>query len=186
MGGVWERVIRSVRKVINAILKKQTMDDEGIMTLMCEVEAIINARPLTKVSDDPRDVNALTPNHLLLIKSNESFPPGVFKRNDQYSERRWRQVQYMAEVFWRRWIKEYLPILQLRQKWHEVKRNIEEGDIVLVVEQNIPRGDWPLGRVIEVNRGRDGLVRSVRVKTVKNILARPINKLCLLEAATTE
>lgn len=186
MGGVWERVIRSVRKVINALLKKQTMDDEGIMTLMCEVEAIINARPLTKVSDDPRDVNALTPNHLLLIKSNESFPPGVFKRNDQYSERRWRQVQYMAEVFWRRWIKEYLPILQLRQKWHEVKRNIEEGDIVLVVEQNIPRGDWPLGRVIEVNRGRDGLVRSVRVKTVKNILARPINKLCLLEAANTE
>ena len=186
MGGVWERIIRSVKKVINALLKKQTMDDEGIMTLMCEVEAILNARPLTKVSDDPRDMNALTPNHLLLLKSNESFPPGVFKRNDQYSQRRWRQIQYMAEMFWKRWVKEYLPILQSRQKWHEVTRNIAEGDIVLVVEQNIPRGDWPLGRIIEVNRGRDGLVRSARVKTMKSILVRPVNKLCLLETANTE
>ena len=158
MGGVWERVIRSVRKVINALLKKQTMDDEGIITLMCEVEAMINARPLTKVSDDPRDINAPTPNHLLLLKSNESFPPGIFKRNDQYNQRRWRQIQYMPEMFWRRWVKEYLPILQSRQKWHEVRRNVAEGDIVLVVEQNIPRGDWPLGRIIEVNHGRDGLV----------------------------
>ena len=186
MGGVWERIIRLVRKVINALLKKQIMDDEGIVTLMCEVEAIINARPLTKVSDDPRDMNALTPNHLLLFKSNESFPPGVFKRNDQYSQRRWRQIQYLAGLFWKRWVKEYLPILQSRQKWNTVKRNVAEGDIVLVVEQNIPRGDWPLGRIIEVNRGRDGLVRSARVKTMKSMLVRPVDKLCLLETANTE
>ena len=186
MGGVWERIIRLVRKVINALLKKQTLDDEGIMTLMYEVEAIIYARPLTKVSDDPRDMNMLTPNHLLLFKSNQRFPPGVFKRNDKYSQRRWRQIQYLAEMFWKRWVKEYLPNLQSRQKWNTVKRNIAEGDIVLVVEQNIPRGDWPLGRIIEVNRGRDGLVRSARVKTMKSMLVRPVDNLCLLEAANTE
>jgi len=183
MGGVWERVIRSVRKVIGALVKKQMMDDEGLATLMCEVEAIINARPLTKVSDDPRDMNALTPNHLLIMKANQSFPPGVFNKSDQYSQRRWRQVQYMAELFWKRWVKEYLPILQVRQKWNKEKRNIAEGDIVLVVEQNIPRGEWPLGRVIGVHCGRDGLVRSARVKTMRSTLTRPINKLCFLEAA---
>ena len=118
MGGVWERVIRSVGKVIGALLKKQIMNDEGIATLMCEVEAILNARPLTKVSDDPRDMNALTPNHLLIMKANQSFPPGVFSKSDQYSQRRWRQVQYMADLFWKRWVKEYLPIFQLRQKWN--------------------------------------------------------------------
>ena len=186
MGGAWKRVIRSVRKIINALLKKQAMDDEGIMTLICQVEAMLNARPLTKVSDDPLDMNAPVPNHLLLLKSNESFPPGVFKRNDQYSQRRWRQIQYMAEMFWKRWVKEYLPILQSRQKWHAVKRNVAEGDIVLVVKQNIPRGDWPLGRIIEVNHGRDGLVQSARVKTTKSMLMRPVNKLCLLEAANME
>ena len=154
------------------------MDDEGLATLMCEVEAIINARLLTKVSDDPRDMNALTPKHLLIMKANQSFPPGVFNKSDQYS-----QVQYMAELFWKRWVKEYLPILQVRQKWNKEKRNIAEGDIVLVVEQNIPRGEWPLGRVIGVHCGRDGLVRSARVKTMRSTLTRPINKLCFLEAA---
>ena len=83
IGGVWERVIRSVRKVIGALLKKQIMNDEGIATLMCEVEAIINARPLTKVLDDPRDMNALSPSHLLIMKANQSFPPGVFSKSDQ-------------------------------------------------------------------------------------------------------
>ena len=66
-GGVWERCIRTVRKVMKALLKQQVLDDESLHTLMCEVESIVNGRPITKVSDDPRDLNALTPNHLLLL-----------------------------------------------------------------------------------------------------------------------
>ena len=65
--GVWERCIRTVRKVLNAVLKEQALDDEGLSTLMCEVEAIVNSRPITKSSDDPSDCEALTPNHLLLL-----------------------------------------------------------------------------------------------------------------------
>ena len=52
-GGVWERCIRTVRKVMKALLNEQTLDDEGLNTLMCEVESIVNGRPITKVSDDP-------------------------------------------------------------------------------------------------------------------------------------
>ena len=116
MGGVWERVIRSVKRVLNALLRSQTMDDEGLQTLMCEVEAILNGRPLTKVSDDPYDLNALTPNHLLLLRSTASFPPGIFSSADNYSRRRWKQVQYMTDIFWKRCTREYLPSLQVRQK----------------------------------------------------------------------
>ena len=186
MGGVWERVVRSMRKVIGDLLKKQimgNMGNKGQVILMCEVEAIINARPLTKVSNDPRDMNALTPNHLLIIKSIQGFPPGVFNKSDQYSQRRWRQVQYMAEIFWRRWVKKYLPILQSRQKRNKIKRNIAVGDIVLVIEQNVPIGDWPLGRIIAVNCGRDGLARFAKDVTMRSTLVRPVSKLCLLEAA---
>ena len=183
MGGVWERAIRSVRRVLNAILRNQTIDDEGLLTLMCEVEAILNARPLTKVSDDPQDLNAITPNHLLLLRSGRSFPPGIFNGKDPYSRRRWKQVQYMADVFWKRWTKEYLPTLQIRQKWHSIERNLEENDLVLAVEPMQHRNQWPLARVVEVYPGRDGLVRSAKVKMMNSEYRRPVTKLCLLEAA---
>ena len=88
MGGVWERMIRSIRKVMNALMKEQILDDESLNTLMCEIESILNSRPLTKVSDDQRDASALTPNHLLLLKSNHCYPPGLFSNKDGYSRRR--------------------------------------------------------------------------------------------------
>ena len=149
-GGVWERCIRTIRKVMSALLKQQVLDDEGLATLMCEVESIVNGRPLTKVSDDPRDLEALTPNHLLLLRSGTTLPPGIFSKEDVYSRRRWRQVQYLSDVFWRRWLKEYLPRLQERQKWTRSAANFEVGDVVLVVDENSPRNSWPLGRIQEV------------------------------------
>ena len=176
-GGVWERCIRTVRKVMKALCKEQTLDDEGLLTLMCEVEAIVNGRPITKVSDDPRDPEALTPNHFLLLRSGPTVPPGVFVKGDMYSRRRWRQVQYLADVFWRRWLREYLPALQERQKWRSGRRNLMQNDVVLVVDESVPRSSWPLGRIIEVYPNkRDGFVRS-------SVLVRPVDKLVLLEAS---
>ena len=98
MGGIWERM-RSVRKVLNAVLKDQSPKDEGLSTLMCEVEAILNSRPLTKVSDDPSDLQALSPNHLLLLRAGPECPPGIFAKNDQYCNKRLRQVQYLSDMF---------------------------------------------------------------------------------------
>lgn len=183
-GGVWERCIRTVRKVMKALMKEQVLDDEGLNTLLCEVEAIINGRPITKLSDDPRDLEPLTPNHLLLLRSGPTVPPGNFTSHDNYYNRRWRQVQYLADIFWRRWVREYLPSLQQRQKWHKQRRNFAVDDIVLVFDDNKPRNSWPLGRILEVytNR-RDGLVRSVKLKTSTSELVRPIDKIVLLEAA---
>ncbi|KAK3737962.1 hypothetical protein QZH41_000763 [Actinostola sp. cb2023] len=94
-------------------------DNGGLNTLMCEVESIVNGRPITKVSDDPKDLDALTPNHLLLLRAGTATPPGVFSKDDNYTRRRWRQVQYLSNLFWLRWTKEYLPSLQQRQKWNK-------------------------------------------------------------------
>lgn len=183
-GGVWERYIRTVRKLMRSLMKEQTLDDEGLATLMCEVESIVNRRPISKVSDDPKDMEALTPNHLLLLRSGPTLPPGVFRKEDTYSRRRWRQAQYLADVFWRRWVREYLPALQQRQKWINRQRNFAEGDIVLVVDDSAPRNSWPLGRILETQgNSRDGCVRRVKVKTRASVLVRPIDKIVLLEAA---
>ena len=161
-GGVWEHCIRTVRKVMKAFLNEQPLDEEGITTLMCEVEAIIKWLPLTKVSDDPRDPEALTLNHLLLLRSGPAHPPGIFSNEDCYSRRRWRHVQYLADVFWRRWMQEYLPSLQQRQKWSHISRNFAVGNVVLMLDENAPRSSWPLGCILEVLPNKsDGLVRSV-------------------------
>ena len=74
MGGVWERQIRTIRDTLCGLFKLQTFDDEALMTLMCLVESILNSRPITKLSDDPRDPTPLTPNHLLL-RSGPALPP---------------------------------------------------------------------------------------------------------------
>lgn len=106
-GGVWERVIRMIKKILSSILHQQTLDDEGFHTVLCEIEAILNDRPITKLSDDPNDLEPLTPNHLLQMKGKPVLPPGLFDQSELYSKRRWKQVQYMCNLFWRRWTSEY-------------------------------------------------------------------------------
>jgi len=102
-------------------------------------------------------------------------------KEDIYSRRRWRQVQYLADLFWRRWTREYLPTLQLRQKWIRPVRNLEVDDVVILVDDNSPRNLWQLGRVTETFPSADGLVRTVKVTTRSTSLMRPVHKLCLLE-----
>ncbi|VDI11855.1 Hypothetical predicted protein [Mytilus galloprovincialis] len=180
-GGVWERLIRSVRKVFYSVMHEQNirLTDEGLMTLFCEVESILNGRPITEASDSITDLNVLTPNHLILQRPGESFPPGVFSKTDSYVRRRWRQIQYLADLFWTRWRKEYLPLLQRRTKWTKPTRNMQVGDIVLISD-NAPRNSWNMARVIELIKDKDNVVRIVKVKTANSVLMRPIAKLCLL------
>ncbi|KAK7877121.1 hypothetical protein WMY93_032173 [Mugilogobius chulae] len=182
-GSAWERLVRSVRKVLNSILKTQNLDEEGLVTVFCEAEAIVNSRPITKASTDPNDLEALTPNHLLLLKSQPSLPPGLFEKADVYARRRWKQVQYMSDLFWKRWLKEYLPSLQERQKWNRVRRNFIPGDIVMLVDDMAPRNSWITARVLDTVSDKNGLVRTVRIKTKTSILDRPITKVCLLQEA---
>ena len=181
-GGVWERQIRTIRQVFTALLKEQCLTEEALSTLMCEVESIINGRPLTTVSDDANDLSPLTPNHLLLLKCGPTLPPGIFEPTDNYARRKWRQVQYLSDVFWKRWRKEYLVLLQQRQKWTKCRENFKIGDLVLLVDGNSPRNHWKLGRVMEAYPDRHGFVRSVKLKTSTSILDRPISKLCMLRS----
>lgn len=196
-GGAVEREVRSIRKVLNGLMNEQPLrlDDEQLSTLFCEVEAILNCKPLTEISQDPDDLNALTPNHLLLLHSGVTFPPGLFSINDTFTRRRWRQVQYLADQFWNRYRKEYLPLLQMRQKWFYPNYNYKVGDLVLLTDQMLPRNQWSLGRITEVYPDKYGYVRVVKLKVAKyrgkktetdslNIteLERPANKLILVKS----
>ena len=178
MGGAWERMIRSIRKILKGILGAQTLNDEGLLTFITEVESIINSRPLVPVSFSDTSQDPLTPNHLLLLRGNPNLPPGLFFKEDCYTRRRWAQIQFLANQFWKRWMDEFVPNLLHRQKWFEVKKNLQVNDVVLLVEDMTQRSKWVMGRVLETYPDKRGLVRTVLVKTQTNVVKRPIAKLC--------
>ena len=142
MGGVWERQIRSVRRILFTIMTEQVPTSEMLTTLLVVAEGIINNRPLTPASDDPNDLEPLTPNHLLIHRP-ASAPPGLFNEDDLHSRRKWHQVQYLADVFWKRWTQEYLLTLRQWTKWHQPPRNVQENDLVLIIDKQRPRNSWP-------------------------------------------
>ena len=183
MGGVWERQIRTVKDVLTSLIKSspRELNDEMLRTLLTEAEAIVNSRPLTLENLHDPESSPLSPSQLLTMKSKlVSPPPGVFQKEDLYCRKRWRVVQQLANEFWSRWRKEYLQSLQPRQKWTEERRNLQVGDVVLLKEEGAGRCHWPMARVCEVHKSKDGHVRSVSLKVRDSILKRPVNKTVLL------
>ena len=182
-GGATERLIRSIREVLTATAGCQMLNDEQLTTLCAEAERVVNSRPLMRASGDVTDDAVITPQDLLLPGSGSTCaPPGVFEPADCYVRRWWRQAQYLADVFWRRWVREYLPTLHERQRWHREQRSLRVGDLVIMKDLDTSRGHWPLGRVTAVHPSQDGLVRSVDLKCRDKVFRRPVTQLCFLEA----
>lgn len=192
MGGVWERMIGVTRRILDSMLlrtKHTHLTHDVLCTLMAEVCAIINARPLVPVSSDPSSPMLLTPAMLLTQKPGVSPPHGSFDEKDLF-KCQWRQVQALANEFWRRWRAEYLHTLQPRRKWHTACRNLEVGDIVLLKQSDSPRNEWPMGLVTSTSPSGDGRVRKVEVRTtsqdkVKTFL-RPVTEVVLLLAKESQ
>ncbi|XP_066934407.1 uncharacterized protein [Clytia hemisphaerica] len=191
MGGVWERHIRSIRRILAALLKSQgpSLNTETLTTLLVEVESIINSRPLTvDTVSDPTEPMALSPMNLLTMKSKVVLPPpGEFDESDLYSRKRWRRIQFLANEFWERWRKEYLFQLQHRTKWRTKEMNFRSGDIVLLKDNTLTntRNDWLMGTIEKVYPDDTGTVRSVDCRIGKNVYRRPITKLVLLIECST-
>ena len=184
MGGVWERLVGSVKRALAIVLGNEVTTDEVLSTVFCEVEGMINSRPLTHVTEDARDLTALTPNHFLLGRGGRCLPPGVFDRHDLHPRKRWKYSQALTDHIWRRWKREYLHTLIHRRKWHTDRRDLAVGDMVLLAETDSPRGHWPLARVTQVLPGPDGRTRTVQIKTATGgTYTRPVTKVALLEAA---
>ena len=128
-------MICSICRIVCALLQQQTLAGDVLPRLLVKVEKILNSCPLVTINIDPSADEVLTPNHLLVLRSENNLPPGIFDKKDNYVRRRWRQAQYLTNQFWKRWSKEYIPTIALRQKWPDVERNPKIGDIVLVIKK---------------------------------------------------
>lgn len=176
-GGCWERLIRTVKTALASVLVEKIPPEETLQTFLVEVENILNNRPLTFVSTDPHDVTALTPNMLLKGRDEVTETCGKFTSRDEYLRKQWRITQHWTNTFWERWVKEYIPNLLPRRKWTNNFKNVNIGDVIKLHEPNLVRGEWPLGRIIQVYPGDDGVVRVVDVKTKNGVLKRPVSKI---------
>ncbi|XP_048877738.1 uncharacterized protein LOC125747060 [Brienomyrus brachyistius] len=179
-GGAWEREVRSVKVALRSALGSQTVTEEVLATVLIEVEAILNAKPLGYTSSSILDPDPITPNHLLMGRPDGSLPQVVYPAAELLSRRRWRHSQVLADRFWTAFIKDYLPTLQYRQKWHSLVPTLAVGSVVMVVDHQLPRGDWPIGQVTKVFPGSDGQVRTVEVKIKDRVYTRPVVKLIVL------
>nr|XP_027224294.1 uncharacterized protein LOC113816404 [Penaeus vannamei] len=189
MGGVWERLIRICRKILESMLAEtpyKTLTHEVLSTFMAEVCAIVNNRPIVNVSTDPENLFILSPATILTQKV------GIDHVEDSVGEidtkdllkTEWKRVSALSEIFWNRWKKEYLHTLQERRKWCCAKPSLTEGDVVLLKDRSVCRTQWPYGIVVRAIQSEDGKVRKVELKVMRDgkpvVYTRPISELILL------
>ncbi|GBP78880.1 hypothetical protein EVAR_61529_1 [Eumeta japonica] len=180
MGGAWERLIRSVKNSLNTVLLTKNPTEEVLNTLLAEVEYTVNNRPLTYVTTDPEAPESLTPNHFLLGGSAAAPAPGTFNESDLNSRAQWRVSQQLADMFWSRWLREYLPELQHRREPHGRGEALKIGDVVLIADNTLPRNTWPRGVITAVYPGTDGVTRVADVQTKNGVLRRPTKKIVVI------
>ncbi len=181
-GGCWEREIRSIKTALQVTLGGQTVTEEVLRTVLIEIEGILNSKPLGYTSSDISDIDPITPNCFLIGRRDASLPQVVYQDSGVLSRRRWRHSQLLADHFWRHFIKYYLPSLQVRQKWKMDKGNLQIGDVVMIVDPQLPRALWPVGKISEVHPGADDRVRSATVQVERRTYTRPVARLVKLPA----
>lgn len=179
-GGLWEAAVKAVKTHFIKVTQNVILTFEECCTLLSEIEAILNSRPLTPLSTSPNDFNPLTPSHFLIGESLLSVPTADFTHVKVNQLTRWQHLQKIRRDFWQRWYKEYLHQLQVRSKWHTHHPNVRVGSLVLLIEDNIPPMKWSTGRILEIHPGEDGIVRVVTVQCVSGVLKRPVKKVCVL------
>ena len=180
-GGIWEAAVRSFKYHLKRVIGESTLTFEELYTLATQIEACLNSRPLCSISVDGKDPFPLTPGHFLIGTEilSAACEFDVVELNKNFSNR-WKLILSMKNSFWIKWRKEVLNQLTQRNKWFHPQRNFEVNDIVIVKDDFSSPTHWPLGRVTEVHKGKDELIRVVTIKIGDSYFKRAVNKLIYL------
>ena len=177
-GGLWEAAVKRFKNHLRRVAWNLKLTFEEMCTVLSQIEACLNSCPLTPLNKAD-SLEVLTPGHSLIGRALEALPDS---RESFHSSllRRWHLCQSVVRHFWKRWSDEYLLTLRRFHKWHHPTCNLSVGDIVLLREDNVIPAKWPIGQVLSVYPGEDGLVRVVTVRTSSGTYRRPVVKLTLL------
>ena len=179
-GGLWEAAVKSAKTHLKRIVGNVKLTFEELSTVMVEIEAVMNSRPLFSISNDPADPMVITPAHYLIGRPLTAIPEPSLEDIKVNRLTRWQHLQLMREHFWRAWSRDYLNTLQPRKKNFRTMPNIRKNMVVLLNDRNQPPLNWKLGRITNVYPGDDGLVRTIDVLVGGTIFRRSINKVSVL------
>jgi len=182
-GGKWESAVRCVKLHLRRVTGNSTLTFEQMRTLLAQISAVINSRPLCYTSDT--EGNYLSPAHFLIGRPLTTVPDPDLSHIPMGRLGYWQSIQAMLQGFWKKWHQEYLTTLQQRPKWTTSTPNLSIGDVVLVKESNTPPASWHIARVMETYPGKDNLVRAVKLKKSTGELIRPITKIAVLPSSET-
>lgn len=177
MGGLWEAGIKSVKTHLKRIIGSQILTYEELYTVLVQIEALLNSRPLTPLSTDVNDLSVLTPGHFLTLEPLSGIPDRDVTDVPISRLKRWKLIQRLQQDFWRRWKAKYLHTLQQRSKWLTSCPTLAIGTLVLIEGDNSPPLQWEMGSIIDVHPGPDNEVRVATVKVGRGTLKRHLNKL---------
>lgn len=155
--------------------------DKELLTAMTGAEEHINSRPLTYQTADPSVNVPLPPNHFLYGQIGGQLAPTSVDQTDFNPREWWRRIQELVRHFWYRRLTKWLLDLSARMKWFEPGRDLIVYDVVLVMSPDTTRDNWPLGKVLGTYPGKDGRVRSLKIKVGQDTITRAVTKLCPLE-----
>ena len=161
--GCCESLVRSIKKAINEIMKEQRLSYNELLTIFFESANLVNERPIGTKPSENQDFTYLCPNDLLLGRSTSRVPSGLFNESKSLIKR-FIFIQSLIDSFWKKWTSKYFPELLIQEKWHHGKRNIMVGDIVTIQDNDLPRGQWKLGKVIKTTPGIDKRVRRIEIQ----------------------
>lgn len=179
-GGLWESNVKAVKTHLQKVTGNQILSYEEFSTVISQIEALLNSRPLCVLSSDPSEPTALTPAHFLNQQQLQQLPAVNFNEDNINRLTRYQLLDHMVQAFWKRWHLEYLHSLQSREKWNTPNNPIQLGSIVLIMKDNSPPLHWPLDIVEKLHPGPDNVTRVVTIRTSKGTFKRPVVKLCPL------
>ncbi|KAG5876046.1 hypothetical protein JTB14_031573 [Gonioctena quinquepunctata] len=182
-GGLWEAAVKGAKRHLYRIIGNSQLTFEELSTVLAQIEAILNSRPLCPISSDPKDLEVLTPGHFLIGRSLTSYPELDATHLHENRLAFWQKCSQIQQSFWKRWTVEYLNRLQNRPKWLSPVKNLEINELVSLKEDDVPPLKWPLARIVEIIPGSDQRVRAVKLRTKESVFVRPITKVCPLPSA---
>ena len=143
LGGLLEAVVKSLKLHLKKVVEVKLTFEE-FMTVLTQIEACFNSRPLTQIPSEDDRIEALTPGHCLISQPLEAIPEPVGSYRLLPILRRWHLCQSLVCHFWQRWSDEYLVSLRRYNKWQSPTRIVH---IVVLREDALVPCKWPLGRV---------------------------------------